>query len=101
MRSLLIIAAIALCGCGDKQPEDVSDFGAAQLARATVTAERACAAAGFDDLPSCTEAPAQALRRGAKTAIEMEATYSRLCSADLGRNKCDDVLMSAYFVAKK
>ncbi|MGJ7512378.1 hypothetical protein [Variovorax sp. GT1P44] len=100
MRTLLIIAALALVGCGDK-PKAVADFGAAQLARAAVAAERACAAAGFEDLPSCAESPAQDVRRAAKTAMEMEATYTRLCAADLRREKCDDMLMSAYFVAKK
>lgn len=101
MRTLLIIAAaVALAGCGDKRKES-PDFGAAQAARIAVEAERACAAAGFEDLPSCAEAPAQDVRRRAKTAMEMEATYTRLCSADLRRDRCDDMLMSAYFVAKK
>jgi hypothetical protein len=77
------------------------DFGAAQLAYAGVAAERACAAAGFEDLPSCTGSTVQDARRGAKAVIDMEATYLKACSADLGRDKCDEMLTSAYLVAKK
>lgn len=104
MRTLTpLVLALALCGCGDRPAEAASDFGAAQAAHAAAEAERACAVAGFEDLASCVDAPGQEARRGAKTAISMAETYRRLCMADLSADRCDGMLMSAYYsaVAKK
>lgn len=102
MRTLIIFAAaVALCGCGEQPKETTADFGAAKAARIAVDAESACDAAGFADLASCADASGQDARRRAKVALSMAATYTRLCAAELGRDRCDDMLMSAYFVAKK
>lgn len=92
---------IALCACVDGAPKDAADFGAAQLARTAVKADRACAAAGFEDLEACSDATDQAIRRGAKTALIMTETYMRTCTADIGSDRCNEMLMAAYFVAQK
>jgi hypothetical protein len=101
MRTLTVIAAaLTLCACGESAG-DKPDFGAAMVARAAVKADRACAAAGFETLEDCADAPSKEVRLLAKTALDAQNTYNRLCAADLGRDRCDDMLQMAYFMAQK
>lgn len=100
-RAAALLACLVLAACGQDKMKAAEDFGAAQTARAAVAAEQACAKDGFEDLPSCTESQSQDVRRGAKTALEMADVYRHACAGDLGLDRCDNMLMSAYYSAKK
>lgn len=102
MRLAFFIAlsfAVLLCGCMPPHEGSADDFGAGQAAKALAQAQALCLKGGYEDLPACAQAPpetARALRLAALTALDMEQTFRRLCADDLGSQKCDDMLMSAY-----
>ena len=104
MKAAAIILSFAmLCGCDAARQISGDDFGAANAARAIVTAQDECSEAGYEDLPTCSEAPretANKVRRAALTAIEVERMYSTHCAEAIGSQKCNDMLMSAYVSAQ-
>jgi hypothetical protein len=104
MRSAALILSFSLlCGCDAARQIAGDDFGAANAARAIASAQDECTAAGYEDLPTCSEAPretASKVRRAALTAIEVERMYSTHCAEAIGSQKCNDMLMSAYFSAQ-
>lgn len=63
------------------------------------TAEAVCIEAGYEDLDACANAPretAAKARLAVLTAREAEQSYRKYCAEDLGTQRCDDMLMSAY-----
>lgn len=97
----LLACAMLLTACNGGPKGNTNDFGAAQTARSTVAADRICEAAGFEDLQSCADSPDRDTRLAAKIALDMTSDYRHLCADEIGRDRCDDMLMSAYLTASK
>jgi hypothetical protein len=98
--AVLILSFAMLCGCDAARQISGDDFGAANAARAIASAQDECTEAGYEDLPTCSEAPAGKIRRTALTAIEVERMYRTYCGEAIGAQKCGDMFMSAYVSAQ-
>lgn len=103
MALVLLSCSTLLGGCEAGRQEAAPDFGAAHVARSMAAAEAICVEAGYEDLDACATAPretAAKARLSILSARALEQSYRKYCAVDLGAQRCDDMLMSAYLSAQ-
>lgn len=100
-----LLAATLLClaaGCSEQSTE-ISDFGATQIARLFVDAERKCAIAGYTAVSDCAETASLTIDAGlaARRALNTYEIFQSGCYETMGKERCEGFMASAYAQATK
>lgn len=96
-KAFFVPVLLILAGCVDSAAEEPVDFGARFVARHIVDAQKKCAAIDLPDLLDCADQPSKGpARTAARIANDVYASFKDGCYGAAGRDKCEDLMASAY-----